>query len=99
MILKNSVTLKTLQPQAVIALMVANDIYREHGYVLCVTSVCDGTHMAGNLHVSGFAVDLRIKTLPAEMAKLLSKEIRNDLTSEFDVVLESDHIHIEYDPK
>lgn len=99
MILKNSVSLKNLQPQIVIALIVANDVYREHGFVLCITSISDSVHGPGSLHVSGMACDLRIKTIPANMAAILSKEIRADLTSEFDVILEFDHIHIEFDPK
>lgn len=98
MILKNSVSVKNLQPQIVIAIIVCNDVYREHGYVLCITSVSDSIHMKKSKHELGQAIDIRTRMIPKEGINLIAKEIRNDLTPEFDVVVEIDHIHIEYDP-
>lgn len=69
------------------------------GLTLVITSGTDGVHMSGSKHYNGDALDVRISNLtPAELRSTLS-----DLTSRlsplgFQVILEDDHIHIEYDP-
>ena len=58
-----------------------------------ITSIREGTHMPGSFHPSGRALDIR-------KPKAISiHEIRNRLGTNFDVIEEHDHIHIEYDPK
>lgn len=97
--LKPGVNLAGIQPQMTIALQVADEVYTAHGHVLTVTSANDSQHMVGSLHYSGFAVDLRTKDLPAAEIPEIAQEIRSRLGAQFDVILESDHIHVEYDPK
>lgn len=67
---------------------------------LVVTSTLEGKHMEGSLHYQGLAVDIRIKDVekPEEWAVAI-KTALNSQDHEFDVLLETDHIHIEYDPK
>jgi len=36
--------------------------------------------------------------MPKEMVEKIAQEIRTDLNEQFDVVVEVDHIHIEFDP-
>ena len=58
-----------------------------------ITSVREATHGAGSLHPCGDAFDMR-------KPKAISiHEIRNVLGKNFDVVEESDHIHVEFDEK
>lgn len=97
--LKPGVKLANLSPQIVLALTVADQLYRERGISLVVTSVSDSKHGAGSLHYSGQAADLRTRTVPVKQRQALRDAIARMLGAEFDVVLESDHIHIEYDPK
>jgi hypothetical protein len=52
--------------------------------------------MEGSLHYRGFAVDLR---LPTDNKEEIRAELAASLGAEYDVILEIDHIHIEYDPK
>lgn len=66
---------------------------------MVATSMRDGVHKTG-IHGTGNAVDLRIRdvrkedlTSIVESAKLLLYPLG------FDVVLESDHIHCEFDPR
>ncbi len=99
MILKKSVSLKGLQPQILVAVMVANEVYKKYGKDLVITSVNDSKHGEGSLHYKGFAIDTRIFYFPKGVAKKVRDEIASRLGDEFDVVLEKDHIHIEYDPK
>lgn len=70
-----------------------------------VTSGRDGEHSEGSLHygIPGDfrerAFDIRIKDLNAVEAKQAQAALDILLGPCFDVVLEADHIHIEYQPK
>ena len=62
---------------------------------MVITSTYEGSHSEGSLHYANLAVDIR-----KNKAKVLSyKEIKQALGKDYDVILEGDHIHIEYDPK
>lgn len=95
----DSVSLGGLQPQMVIALMVAALSFLEIGKELVITSGSDGEHSHKSLHYSGNAVDLRIRHLTAKEAEAIAQTIQERLNKHFDVVLEPTHLHIEYQPK
>jgi len=63
---------------------------------LTITSTFEGNHGEGSLHYCNDAYDMR---KPTEYAYELKVELEIKLGKSFDVVSESDHIHIEYDPK
>lgn len=58
-----------------------------------VTSTYEGTHSAGSKHYSNNAYDLR------QMPQLAYEELKRRMPKGFDVVRETDHVHIEWDPK
>lgn len=64
-----------------------------------ITSCTDGKHMKGSKHYSGYAIDIRSRHLDnLEIVKLVNWfEINHGL--KYDMVVEKDHIHIEYDPQ
>ena len=62
---------------------------------MVVTSVRDGKHKEHSLHYVGQAVDLRTR----DFTDMWAHYLRNALGKDWDVVVESDHIHVEYDPK
>jgi hypothetical protein len=95
--LKPGVRIHGISPEIVIGLLAAQRIYDKYGAELVVTSALDGKHSKGSLHYTGEAVDLRSRTLKAP--SLVASEIRDALGPDFDVVVESDHIHMEYQPK
>jgi hypothetical protein len=69
-----------------------------------ITSANDSKHMAGSLHFNNRAFDIRIKNIIAGMAFPLAargwaERMQVALGDDYDVVLEDDHIHVEYDPK
>jgi hypothetical protein len=70
-----------------------------------VTSANDGRHMDGSLHYVGRAVDLRTRDLHPDIAEQLVLALRKRLNGDatlnrpYQVVLESDHAHVEYQPK
>ncbi len=97
-------SLKDLQPQTVLALYLCDEVYREHGEPMTVTSVNDGGHMTGSYHYQGKAFDLRTKGIENYPERIIA-EIKRRLTPlGFDVVFEgagepNEHVHVEYDPK
>jgi len=99
MILKQGVKIANLKPQLIIAIMVANDVYRLHGKELVITSVDDSKHGKNTLHGSGSAFDCRTSYFMAGEAERVANEIRAKIDEDFDIAFETDHLHIEYDPK
>ena len=74
-------------------------IFIRHDSELTITSVFDGVHSVNSKHNSGNAFDIRTRHLTADYVKSIADDIRKSLTKDYDIVIESNHIHIEYDPK
>ena len=64
-----------------------------------VTSGTDGQHGKYSKHYVGQALDFRTRDIKLELRPTLVKMVKEALGQDFDVVLESDHLHVEYDPK
>ena len=93
---KHGIKIAGLQPELLFGLMVANHIIAyEFNCDMVVTSCTDGTHCAGSKHYVGKAVDIRTYNLSNPTAVL--NRLKFELDGLFDVVMESDHIHLEYD--
>ena len=97
--LKRGVSIASLQPQMLVALQVADAVYEKRGLDAIVTSGDEGAHGSGSLHFVGLAVDLRTRTLEPGDRGNVRFELSEALGEGFDVVLEGDHIHLEYQPK
>lgn len=97
---KPGVFLTGLRPEIVLAIHTAEGVWSKYGAdELVVTSVLDGTHKRKSEHRVGSAVDLRIHNLPGEVWRSVAEELQERLTQElYDIILERDHIHVEYDP-
>jgi len=97
--LKSSVNPSQIKPEVLLALQVALTIWdRQSEPVLTITSIADSKHGPASLHYVGYAVDIRIRELRSD-PKLLSDALRDSLVDDYDVILESNHIHLEYQPK
>lgn len=66
-------------------------------YEITVTSAKDGKHMRKSKHYTGEAIDIRTRDM--KYKQIVKNVLQLVLEPCFDVVLESDHIHIEYDIK
>ena len=109
MSLKAGVSLKDLQPQTVVAMMVVKELLNDKGLrTFTITSCNDSTHMMNSLHYKGLAFDVRTHDIILSNRGVwltqLKTELKNLLSAEFDVVLEdaggpNEHLHVEYDPK
>lgn len=97
--IKDGVNLTGLKPEITVGLNVAASVLKEHGYDTVLTSGTDGKHGRGSLHYAGLAVDLRTSHVPEDDRQTMQTIIADALGSQFDVVLEQTHLHIEYQPK
>ena len=67
-----------------------------------ITSATDSEHMEGSLHFENKAFDIRIRNIIGHVqdeARLWAERMQVALGDDYDVLLESDHIHVEYDHK
>lgn len=90
--------------ELILAILVARDVYAEHGFDCVMTRLYDHApnQLPNSLHNrDGIcrAVDLRINHLPNELIVPIFTDIRTALPGCYDLVLEKDHIHLEYDRK
>lgn len=95
---KEGVTLRGLKAETLLAMQVAVDVVKEQeGKDCIITSITDGVHTQGSVHKDGEAFDMRSFHLsnPGKVAAALKAR----LPGLYDVVLETDHIHVEMDPR
>ena len=97
---KQGVDQKGVHPAVWYALGIAEMIYALVNRELVVTSLKDGVHSSGSLHYQGRAADLRTRHLSKQETTDTFSRLKNKLDYwVYDVILEKDHIHLEYDPK
>lgn len=98
--IKAGVDLRGISPQMAIAYTIATFVYSTKTGNRCViTSGSDGKHGPNSLHYKGMALDLRTSNLRADQVHPVYLLLKESLGEQFDTVLESDHIHVEFDPK
>ena len=97
--LKKGVSINGMKPEILLAIFVAEQVYAHFGFLLTVTSVNDSKHGFNSLHYIGYAFDCRTRNIEKKEQFKIKEEIEKRLGSEFDVLVESDHIHIEFQPE
>jgi hypothetical protein len=98
--LKQGVDLHILSPQAVLGMSILDGVWGNLGYgIFYITSVADGRHSRKSLHRLGMAFDVRLPPGVETTFKAVVERAKEALGEDFDVVLEEDHIHVEWDPK
>ena len=103
--IKRGVQINGVQPEIVLAIMVAKSIWEKRGYEYTVTSITDGKHSPNSLHYAGLAFDSRTwaddkgNQLSIDEKEALAIELSKALGPDWDVVVESTHIHTELDLK
>jgi len=66
-------------------------------YIMTITSGNDGIHMPKSLHYKNRAIDIRTKDM--YLPNTVKIKLQLKLGKDYDVILEKNHIHIEYQPK
>lgn len=74
-------------------------VYRKFDVPCVVTAGTDGVHGEQSKHYTGEALDFRIRDLKPEQRDALVQLCKKSLIQGHDVVLEHDHLHVEWDPK
>ena len=87
-----------LPPVLQLACVVA-EVYAELGAQCVITSGTDGKHRQDSLHYKDRALDFRTRHLAPGVAEKIAARCRDRLGKDFDIVVEGDHIHGEFDPK
>lgn len=80
------------------AALVVEEVLKDYGTELVITSAHDGKHMDGSLHYKGRAIDIRTWAIKGREMEVIAK-LKAKLGRDYDIVVESDHIHLEHDPK
>jgi len=100
--LKVHPSLKGMKPEMTGAFSIIDKTFESFGYEAILTSGTEGVHSPNSLHPKGLATDWRTKHMRIDLLQTLASRLKKNLGgdhSEYDVVLESDHVHIEFDPK
>lgn len=80
------------------AALIVEAVLKDYGTELTITSAKDGKHKDGSRHYDGRAIDVRTWKIKGREVEAAAK-IKAKLGKDYDVVVEGDHIHVEYDPK
>jgi hypothetical protein len=100
MIIKPGVKIAGLTTNMQLALDYAEEVYEKFGHSLIITEAyAESGHIKNSKHYEGNAVDIRIWNLGSDVHRIFGQIKRGLDEYGFDIILESDHIHIEYDPK
>jgi len=79
--------------------MVIEGVLTKYGYDLIVTSINDATHGRTSLHYNGNGIDFRSRHITNKVEILQECKEALGNSPDFDLILESDHYHFEYQPK
>lgn len=98
--LKAGVNVTGIKVELLLALTVAERVYNEEGYPLVITSLLDSKHSLTSLHYAGCAADLRTRHINTiEEVNDIASKLKSSLTKDYDVIVEKDHIHLEWQPR
>lgn len=97
--IKAGVKLIGAKPELLIGLMIVRDVFMKYNVDLTLTAITDGKHSRGSLHYAGYAADLRTRDIAKELIPKIIEDSKISLGDEFDIIFESTHIHLEWQPK
>lgn len=97
----DSVSIKNLDPGLMLALPDIKSVFDFFGVHTVITSGCEKetVHMETSLHYKHKALDFRSRNIKPQYRDTAVRMFQFKLGGDFDVVLESNHFHIEHDPK
>ena len=94
--------LKGLQPEMLVCIDISLRAFHNNGLPMTITSARSGKHSNHSHHFKGLAIDIRTWDLTGlagnPSVEQMCSQLRNSLGSKYQVIQESDHIHIEFDP-
>lgn len=97
--IKSGVRILGICPEVLLAASIAESVYLKYSAEATITAGIDSKHSRASMHYAGRAIDLRINNVKQDQWSHLRQDLADSLGADFDVLLESDHIHVEYEPK
>ncbi len=99
--IKPGVDVRGVQPEILLARIIAGEIFACYGVACIITSGSEGEHKVGSLHPKDQAIDLRIKHMDKRLWPVVAEALSKALGPQYDVILEAKklHIHVEFDPE
>ncbi len=76
-----------------------NNVFSQNGTEAIITSTYEGDHSLGSLHYANQAIDFRRLNIQSTVLERIVESLKKELGTDFDIILEETHIHIEFDPK
>lgn len=96
---KDGVKVDGVKKETIELMLILNTFFvRQLSKAFVVTSCTDGKHMKGSRHYSGYAIDIRTRHLSHKDIEILFSWFTMWHDDKYDMVVEKDHIHVEYDP-
>lgn len=100
MILQLKIGVELTATKAINEILAAGQVvYGRYDVPCIVTAGSDGHHGEHSKHYTNEALDLRVFHLKPDDIQPVVKGLKELLGKDFDIVLEKDHVHVEYDPK
>lgn len=102
MIIAKEADTDTLRHEIRLALFVVDTyVHRITGQTPVLTAGTNGDHMRGSRHYKSAAIDVDWKPWGErpESVDKVARFVRMALGSDYDVVIHSSHLHVEWDPK
>ena len=96
---QNAASIRGIQPELAIALTLLCHLFARHKVAVRLSAGVDSKHKAASLHYVGHAIDISYRNIPQYLITLLHAEMRSVLGDEFDVIAETTHFHVEFQPK
>lgn len=94
--IKAGVTLRGIQPEMVVALMIMEPVFLREGVELIITSCGDSQHSKNSRHYSGFGLDIRTRNLHKDDIPNVAAKLQTALGPEFKIIFEVNHFHLQY---
>ncbi len=88
-----------IKPEIAITIPVIWGVAEYYNKYVTLSSAIDRTHKPKSLHYVGLALDIYWDDFNLFNGSLFRDELKERLGKHYDVVLEDDHVHVEYQPK
>jgi len=98
---KRGVRMNGVQPECLLGIMLASQVFADHGQRMTLTSVTEDApgRLPNSRHKIGLAFDIRVWNLGGKAARQVwVQRLEAALGGEWDIVDRDDHIHCEFDP-
>ena len=97
--LKKGVIVNGIKSEMVVAMLAAYSFCQDISKDCVRTSALDSKHSKTSLHYIGYALDFRTRDMNKSEQEMFRISMLGTLSDEYDVVLEGNHLHVEFQPK